>query len=187
MFERKITDRITVRLTVPQFAQGLFDVLDKNRANLAKWLIQTPQIKTVNEMGETIIGELRKFAVGQGLHQTIFYEGRVAGAAGFNMIDTKNNVAYIFIWLDEAYRGKGIAKACWQDLIALGFQYFPINKIQGECIPSNESSAALLTKFGFKKEGVLRDILKRNNEHLDHAVYGLLRSEYVAQQNTQAR
>lgn len=53
-----------------------------------------------------------------------------------------------------------------------------LHRLEAEVIETNSASIKLIEKFGFKKEGVLREAKFQNGKFIDIYRYGLLRSEY---------
>lgn len=101
MFSRQLTDKLYVSLSIPQFAEEIFALTDKNRLFLRRWL---PWLDTVTQAAHTrefINLQLRRFACGESLHLTIFSEGKVAGVAGYNSIDYVNGIGTIGYWQGE--------------------------------------------------------------------------------------
>lgn len=126
MFFRNINSKIKVSLTIPQYAEELFVLIDKNREYLKRWL---PWLETVAKPSDTntfIQKQLQKFIKGDVLNETIFYENKIAGILSFNEIDKENGIGYIGYWLGEQYNGNGIMTLAVSDLIKLGFDYLPI-------------------------------------------------------------
>jgi len=54
-----------------------------------------------------------------------------------------------------------------------------LNRIQGDTVPGNSASEAVLTKLGFKEEGLLRESGYWKGQFHDLKCLGLLKSEYT--------
>lgn len=81
-------------------------------------------------------------------------------------------------WMGEQYAGKGHMFAALELVIRYIFEEMRLHRIEAACIPSNERSASLLTKAGFRKEGYLRSYLRINGQWQDHQLFALLKEEY---------
>ncbi|MND70827.1 putative ribosomal N-acetyltransferase YdaF [compost metagenome] len=65
-------------------------------------------------------------------------------------------------------------------IIQYGFETMKLNRIEAFLSPDNIPSLKLVQKFGFTKEGHLREHYNKDNKLEDSAVYSLLKSEYKA-------
>ena len=177
MYYRTINKEIKVALSIPQFAEQLFELTSKNREHLKEWLPWLDSIKKASDTKDFIRTQLNRFTKGEALHQTIFYHEKIAGVIGFNCIDQTNNVGHLGYWLGKEYTGKGIMSLVTADLINLGFNEFPIQKIEIRCATTNIKSRAIPERLGFKNEGTLRKAEKVYDKYFDMVVYGLLKNE----------
>ena len=177
MFYRKLTDQIQISLSVPQFAEELFSLTDRNRSFLRVWLPWLDGTKASSDTRQFLEQQLHRFAKGEALHVTIFYEGAIAGVAGFNSIDRTNRIGYIGYWLGEEFNGKGIMTTVVRDLIAIGRDFYSLQKIDIRCATANARSRAIPERLGFSHEGTLRRAERVYEQWYDHEVYALLLGE----------
>lgn len=89
----------------------------------------------------------------------------------------------------RAEMGYGQARAAWghgfmrEALTALlhyGFGPLGLNRVEADIDPRNGASARALESLGFQREGFLRERWIVGDEVSDSALYGLLRSDWVA-------
>lgn len=130
MYCRIINEEIKVALSIPQYAEQLYELTDKNREYLKEWLPWLDSIKEASDTKEFIRVQLDRFGKGNALNQTIFYHEKIAGVVGFNFIDQANEIGHLGYWLGKEYTGKGIMTLVTSDLIKFGFNEFPIQKIE---------------------------------------------------------
>ena len=178
MFYREIGTDIKVSLSIPQYADELFSLTDKNRLYLKQWL---PWLDSVNQPSDTkafLQDQLQRFSRSEALHETIFYKKRIAGVLGYNQIDQVNGIGYIGYWLGREYTGKGIMTPAVRDLIALGFEYLELQRIDIRCAQGNHKSRAIPERLGFQKEGLIRKAEKVYDGYLDLVVYGMLAEDF---------
>jgi ribosomal-protein-serine acetyltransferase len=180
MFYRKIENNIDIALSVPQFASEIFALTDKNREYLKAWLPWLDTVQKVSDTTEFLQLQLQRFAKGEALHLSVFYKNKIAGLLGYNQLDKINGIGHAGYWLGEQYTGNGIMTKAVIELIHLGFEYWPIQKIEIHCADNNLKSRAIPEKLGFQNEGTIRRIAKVYGTHQDHVIYGLLREEYFA-------
>jgi ribosomal-protein-serine acetyltransferase len=63
-------------------------------------------------------------------------------------------------------------------MIDQGFDTWKLNRITIECATDNSRSRAIPERLGFRLEGIVRGIEWLHDHYVDHAMYGLLRSDY---------
>jgi ribosomal-protein-serine acetyltransferase len=108
----------------------------------------------------------------------IFKKGELIGSIGFADFDWKSKTTEIGYWIDRDQEGRGIVSRATKRLIEYAFSDLDLNRIQIRCTAGNTRSAAIPERFGFIKEGCLRQSQFRNGKLHDFLVFGLLRSEW---------
>ena len=81
------------------------------------------------------------------------------------------NIGY---WLGEKNIGNGYMEESIKAIIPYIYEQLKIHRIQAFTLENNIASRKLIEKVNFKKEGVLREAMKINNEWRDHVIYSLL-------------
>jgi ribosomal-protein-serine acetyltransferase len=179
MFFRKLNQEIKLSLTISQYADEIFTLVDENRDHLKQWMPWLDSVKKVEDTRQFVDLQLSKFQKGEALHETIFYQNRVAGVLGFNRINSQNKVGQIGYWLGKKFTGRGIVTLAVNDLLKLGFEYLSLQKVEIHCAVKNKKSRAIPERLGFKNEGVIRQAELVAGNYLDHTVYGLLKREFT--------
>ncbi len=179
MFYRQLDSYIKIGLSIPQYAEELFALTDKNRDHLKAWLPWLNSIQKASDTKQFLEVQLQRFGKGEALHQTIFYKDKVAGVLGYNLLDHVNGIGHIGYWLGQEYTGKGIMTRAVQDLIALGFSNWAIQKVEIRCAVGNTKSRAIPERLGFTNEGTIRNAEKVYDQYYDHIVYGQLKDEMI--------
>jgi len=89
----------------------------------------------------------------------------------------KGSIGYT---IGEQYRGRGYGSAGLAALlpIALGRNGLDLERLEAVAAVNNLGSRRVLEHNGFTWEGVSRGLLLINGERVDHANYGLLRSDW---------
>ena len=180
MFYRRISEDLQVALTLPQHAEALFDLTDRNRTYLKAWLPWLDATKSASDTKRFIESNLESFAKGTALNEVLLYQGSIAGVLGFNEIDTFNGIGQVGYWLGEAYTRRGLMTVAVADLIHLGFEDLGLQRVEIRCATENWRSRAIPERLGFQHEGTLRNVERVGQRLHSHAVYGLLRSEFQA-------
>jgi len=177
MFSRVLTDSLRISLSIPQFADELFALTDRNRPFLRRWLPWLDGTMTPEDTRQFLALQVQKFARGESLHVTIFSNESIAGVAGFNSLDRTNGIGSIGYWLGEEFTGKGIMTTVVRDLIEVGRSYDSLQKVDIRCATGNSRSRAIPERLGFSHEGTLRRAERVYDQWLDHEAYGLLINE----------
>lgn len=106
-------------------------------------------------------------------------DNSIIGIAGFDDIILENKVATLFIGIgDSTSRGKGYGKESMDLLLNYGFNDMKLHRIQLNVLEFNIPAIKLYEKSGFKKEGVFREFVLRDNKRYDLFLYGLLKREW---------
>ncbi len=173
MFSRQIAPQVEMRLSLPQYADEVFKLIDANREFLSQWLPWLDGTTSADDVRSFIREQLHRFARGEALHVTIFVDNLVAGVAGFNQIDTANETGHIGYWLADAYNGRGIMTQVVSDLIVIARCELDLQNVEIRCATDNKKSRAIPERLGFTHEGTLRRAEKVCGQWLDHEMYVL--------------
>ncbi len=174
MFSRVLTDSLCISLSIPQYADELFVLTDRNRLFLRRWLPWLDCTMTPEDTRRFLDLQVQRFARGESLHVTIFSDGSIAGVAGFNSFDRTNGIGYIGYWLGEEFTGKGIMTTVVRDLIGVGRRFYSLQKVDIRCATGNSRSRAIPERLGFSHEGTLCRAERVYDQWFDHEVYALL-------------
>lgn len=81
-------------------------------------------------------------------------------------------------WIGAPYARQGSMTNGVRPVIAFVFDSLRLHRLEAACVPSNEASARLLEKVGFKREGLARRYLKINGQWRDHLLYAVLEDDW---------
>jgi ribosomal-protein-alanine N-acetyltransferase len=84
--------------------------------------------------------------------------------------------------LGRAHWGLGLMHEALRALIACAFGSMGLRRLEAEVDPRNRSSAHLLRRLGFTREGLLRQRWVSKGEARDVEMYGLLRDEWSSRE-----
>ena len=111
----------------------------------------------------------------------IFYKKNksIIGWCGFHTWYTEHYRAEIGYELtDENLKSKGLMTEAFKEIINFGFTTMKLNRIEAFIEPENIPSFKLIKKFGFIREGQLRNHYLKNDVFEDSVVFSLLKNEY---------
>lgn len=178
MFIHIVDNEIYVKLIDNNDAARLFELADKSRLHLRKWL---PWLDMANSVDDTLayVKKCREsYVLNRSLETVIVYQDEAVGMAGFNFFDWSNKSASLGYWLAEEYEGKGIMTRTVQALTEFAFFQLGMNRVEIRAAEENEKSRAIPERLGFRQEGVLREAEWLYDHFVDHAVYGTLAKEW---------
>ena len=76
--------------------------------------------------------------------------------------------------LDEEHQNRGYMSETVKRVVRFAFEEAGLHRIEGNVMPKNQASAAVLEKCGFVREGISRKYLKINGVWEDHVHYVIL-------------
>lgn len=179
MFYRIINDDLKLALTIPAFAEELFELTDQNREYLREWLPWLDFTRHVSDTRSFIASVMQGWVEETQLHTTLFYQGKMVGVIGFNRIKPNTQTGYLGYWLAQSANGKGLMTQAVRAFLKLGFEELDLQKIEIACALGNQKSRAIPERLGFKQEGLIRHAEKLYEQVVDHVIYGMLKSEYL--------
>jgi ribosomal-protein-serine acetyltransferase len=176
--EFHVRDDIILRTFRDGDAEAVFSAVQHNREHLKpfmEWATADYSVETAERFIENSIANV---AALKGLGLGIFASGRLIGSIGFVKLDWKVGKAEIGYWIDKAEEGKGIVSASCGILLEYAFGELGMNRVEIRCSSLNIRSAQIPQRFGFTKEGVLRQSEIRDGRLHDFNIYGLLAGEW---------
>jgi ribosomal-protein-serine acetyltransferase len=179
MFCHKVNGQTELRLMDRQHGGELFNLFEDNREHLRRWHPWVDLMCSVRVVESTIAIWRQQYVDQRGCYAGIWFKGRLCGMISYMNVDCANRWTALFYWLDAAHQGRGIMTACCRAMIAHGFQTWNLNRVTIECATENTRSRAIPERLGFKLEGIVRGIEWLHDRYVDHAMYGLLRSEFT--------
>ena len=103
---------------------------------------------------------------------------RLIGTATIFGLHREQGRAEIGYSLQRAQWGKGLAREAVSRVLAYGFDDVKLRRFEADIDPRNTASLGLIERFGFTREGYLRDRWLVNGEACDSVVLGLLARDF---------
>lgn len=102
------------------------------------------------------------------------------GNCGLHAFDKISRRAKLGIVIGEKdYQNKGIGQEVVRLLIKYGFETLNLNKISLKVNSENVIAIKIYKKYGFIKEGALRDDIYKNGKYYDSLAMSILRKDYL--------
>jgi ribosomal-protein-serine acetyltransferase len=174
-----IDGNTVLRVVMPEDAEELYAVIDRNREYLYKWLAWAHPGYSIEDTRIFLDDCIAQFARRESLTMTIRYQGQVCGVIGLHRIDPRNLATSIGYWIDEGHQGKGIVTAACRAVIAEGFRSFGLHRIEIRCATWNHRSSAIPRRLEFAEEGILREAEHLGDKWLDLRVFSMLTQDWL--------
>ncbi|MCM3122801.1 GNAT family protein [Mesobacillus sp. AQ2] len=171
------TARLVLRKVIKDDASSIFKYLSNEE--VMKYYGLEP-FKSINDALDEIswYQSIHNARTGIRWGITLKEQGVVIGSCGFHNIVSKHFRSEIGFELSQELWGKGIAAEAVEAIINYGFQHMNFHRIEALIEPQNRSSQKLVEKFGFIKEGLLRDYEFTQGKFDDLYMYSLLKRDF---------
>lgn len=180
-----IDDHISLELTSPGHAEGLFESVNKNREHLSRFLPWVDKMRSTDDFKKYIEYCEMQYLQKTDVSFVIMVNNKTAGRIGLHYIHPQNKTGAIGYWLAKEFEGQGIITRACESIIQYGFEELQLHRIEIKAAVKNIRSQAIPEKLHFKKEGILREAEWVNNEYLDIVLYSMLRPEWTGNNNRQ--
>lgn len=173
--EEILTQRLRLHKSSPEEADEIFAAIDRDRANLERWLPWVPLTKASSDTRRYLETALIDWSAGAVFDYSIRdQQGRFLGRAGLHTLDWSVPRTEFGYWLCKPAEGKGyvteaiqaLEAACWK----LNFE-----RLEIRCDPNNLRSASVPRRLGYTHEGTLRAQTRRQGQLRDTMVWAKLR------------
>jgi ribosomal-protein-serine acetyltransferase len=179
MFCCTVNDELELRLIESQRGGELFTLIDGNREHLRRWHPWVDVLRSPTDAESAITVWQQLYAGNRGIFAGIWFHGQLCGMINHHNVDWSNRWSALSYWLDAAHQGRGIMTAGCEAVVAHAFLTLNLHRITIECATENARSRAIPERLGFTLEGIIRGIEWLHDRHVDHAMYGLLRSDWA--------
>ena len=105
-------------------------------------------------------------------------DGLFIGDLGYHNYDASHHKAELGYKLGRQFWRQGLTAEVMPLVLDYGFTAMGLNRIEALVEPDNEASLGLLARFGFAREGVLRDYEYEHGRYVDLVILSLLKREW---------
>ena len=176
MYCIKVDENIELALTLPTYAESIYEIVDRNRDEFKKWFPWVEYNTNSDDTKEFIQECLEGLSKGKLLHNTIIYKGKIVGVvdARLKLEHKKGDVGY---WLDKGYWGRGIMGKSVKKFIDICFKEYNLEKLTIHCDVENSASCKVAKRVGMEQEALLRKHLNVNGEQRDFYRYCICKKD----------
>ena len=173
-----VDDEIAIRPVSASDADGLFEIVDANRAYLARWLPWVDSIRTVEDERRWVGRMADQDGHDREQPYAIVYKGAVVGAIGIT-VEPLNRSGEIGYWIAEDMQGHGIVTRACRALVDHAFRSQELHRLFIRPATENRRSRAIPERLRFVPEGTQRQALCVSGKFYDAAVYSMLAPEWT--------
>jgi ribosomal-protein-serine acetyltransferase len=167
-----------LELINPSHAEVVFDMIDNNREHLKEWLTFVDGMQNMEIMHNFINGCMSRNESGIEYGYIIFDNNVAVGRNTIHKVDMRNRSAEIGYWLIPSAQSKGLITNSTKALLKFAFSELDLNRIEIRCGVGNLKSQKIPEKFGFHREGIMRDGEFLNGSFHNLIINSLLKSDY---------
>lgn len=124
-----------------------------------------------NQRRESVRGRATNFAI------RLLPGSPLIGSASLRDIDREHLQAELGFWIGHEWWGKGYATEAAAAVIRFGFETLGLNRICAHHMARNPAAGRVLLHVGMRREGLLRERVKKWGVYEDVAVYAVLRED----------
>ena len=104
---------------------------------------------------------------------------RLIGAAGLREIDAEHSQAEMGFWVGVQSWGKGYATEAARRVVRYAFQELKLNRVYAHHMVRNPASGRVLEKIGMKREGLLRQRVRKWGVFEDVVLMAILHEDWI--------
>ncbi len=101
------------------------------------------------------------------------------GTVGLRDIDKQHSKAEMGCWIAVEEWGNGYAVEASSAVLRFGFEELQLNRIYAHHMVRNPASGHVLAKIGMKKEGLLRQPVRKWGVFEDVVLFAMLRQDWI--------
>ena len=102
---------------------------------------------------------------------SVIHEDAVIGGCNIKVFQDSPHIAEIGYFIDRNFFNKGIATEVVKKLESIAFNYLKLIRLEIRMDPRNKASERVAIKNNFKKEGLLKKVMKFENNYYDNFLY----------------
>ena len=102
---------------------------------------------------------------------SIIYSNALVGGCNIRIYRDSPHVGELGYFIDKNYFNKGIVTEAVKELEKIAFEKLGLIRLEIRMDPRNKASEKVAIKNGFIKEGLLKKVLKFNDDYFDNLLY----------------
>lgn len=106
---------------------------------------------------------------------SIIYENSVVGGCEIRIFQDSPHIGELGYFIDRKFFNKGIASEAVKELERIAFEKLGLIRLEIRMDPRNKASEKVAIKNNFEKEGLLKKVIKFNNDYFDNLLYAKIK------------
>jgi ribosomal-protein-serine acetyltransferase len=178
MFHKSPRPGLELRQLEERDAATALEAIDRDRADLRRWLAWVDRSTSVDDTLAFIRAEMEKHRATGELAAGIWFEQGFAGIIGTHLIDRLNRKIEIGYWLGTPFRRRGIMTDACRAVVEYCFRELDLNRVEIRCAAGNQASRAIPARLGFTHEATLKEAQLLYGTYHDLEIWRLLRKDF---------
>ena len=149
----------------------------RNLPEIREWMYTDHEISIEEHarwFGQAMSDEARRYWI-------IELDGEPVGLANLYDISPRHGTAYWAFYLADArVRGRGVGSAAERFVLRYAFAELGLDKLCCEVLATNEGVVRMHERYGFQRDGLLRQHIRKGGERVDVVSLSVLREEWAA-------
>ena len=151
-------DEILIRASEPEDVPDLTEALNQPRAVWGTMQVPFTSVATRRE----------RFKTAPTTHLVAVIDGKVIGSLGLGRLEgRRNHVGTFGMAVHDAYAGRGAGTALIAAAVEQADRWLNIRRLELTVWTDNTRAIALYERFGFEREGLMRDYAWRDGAYAD--------------------
>jgi len=179
MFSIEIDKHVSVLFLHHRFKTDFYKLYKGNKLQFSKWFGWPSESDSPSYFEALIKDGLYDYARGKAVHCGISFDEQMIGYIGLTNINYELNKAELRFLIAPEFEGRGIMHKVCTKIIAYSFDFLALEKLEMSIATEDLASRKACEALGFQLEGILKCADNIKGKLIDHARYGLLRSNYL--------
>lgn len=106
---------------------------------------------------------------------SIIYNDMLVGGCEIRIFQESPHIGELGYFVDRKFFNKGIASETVKELEKIAFEKLGLIRLEIRMDPRNKASEKIAIKNNFKKEGLLKKVVKFNDDYFDNLLYAKIK------------
>ena len=175
---RIATERLRLRPFVADDAEELASLA--GAAEIADTMLEWPHPFSAVNARATIAAQAAVYQAGRAIHFAVERRDRpgLFGGIELGALDNPHRCAELRFWIAKPEWGRGFASEAALAVLRFGFGELALHRIDAMHLVRCEAAGAVLRKIGMRREGILRERVRKSGRFEDVALCAVLAGEF---------